>query len=198
MKSMIIVLLSLIWLPAFAQETEGGNTITTFSGDEVTMSVVSARTINVKGKKLNKIVDKPRPLLLNGKDIYNHFWEENEAVYETEAHKKSMEEHTKYQMMIDELAKDEKRNLKEGEYALHLTNMVVNEQGYIVYYETKGLERYHKKLRGTTIAVNNKAAENINTIVQSQVHKMRFTTFVLDNTPRAYIGSFTYFFIVGE
>lgn len=198
MKSIVSALLSFICLPLLAQEKEGGNTITTFSGDEVTMSVVSARTINIKGKKVEKVVDKPRPLLLNGKEIYNHFWEENEAVYETEAHKKSMEEHTKYQMMIDELATEEKKQLKEGEYALHLTNMVVNEQGYIVYYETKGLEQYHKKLRGTTITVNNKAAENINAIIQGQIHKMKFTPFVLNNTPRAYIGSFTYFFIVGE
>lgn len=91
MRSLLIIafmLLASISIARNGNNTLGGETITTFTGDKLTMSVVKERPVHINGKKTARIiVDKPIPVLLNGNKIYYDFWDHNDSITHTKAQK---------------------------------------------------------------------------------------------------------------
>ncbi len=204
MRSLFLITFLLLTGISIAREgnkTAGGETITTFTGDKLTFSVVKERPVNIKGKKtVHLIVDKPVPVLLNGNKIYYHFWDDNDGVYDTKAQKNAIEEHSKYNMMMDKAVEPYKKGLRKGDYVIHLKNMVVSKQGNIVYYETEGLQRFDNKYNSLTnpvlFRVKGKLSENINTVITLPIPKMQFTPLILDGKNMAYLSGFSYYFSI--
>lgn len=102
--------------------------------------------------------------------------------------------------MIDKASEPYKKGLGKGDYVIHLKNMVISEQGKVVYYETEGLQRYDEKYNYLTnpicFRVEGKPSENINMITISFIPQMQFTPLILDGKKMAYLSNFSYYFSI--
>ncbi len=194
----IAALCALFLLSSFRQEKENyGETIVTKRGDEITFTRPKEREVQVGNKLKRKVTtEKPKPVLINGKKIYHHEDDEKDLWKGTEADTKTIEEYLLFRKMIDSAIATEITHLPPGYYQYEMSNMVVDERGYIAYYETKGIVQYHPAsnpfTKPRTTPVNPTSAYIINGIIARQANKIRYTSLIINGEPTAYLTAFGY------
>lgn len=199
-KNIASLLCVLIVLSSFRNENERyGETITTQRGDEITFSRPKEREVVVGKSKVKRVTtEPPTPILLNGKKIHYFKDDHHDSLRELTVFQKAVDDYRTFQKMIDSAIVKEKAHLPVGYYKYELTNMVVDERGYIAYYETKGILQHHPATnpftKPVTIAVNPTSAYIINGIIAKQVNRMRYTPLIISGTPTPYFSSFEYGF----
>lgn len=192
------LLCTLLLFSSFRHERESyGETIVTTRGDEITFSKPKEREVLVGNKVKRKVTtEKPKPVLINGKKIYHHEDDEKNQWKDTEADIKTVEEYLFFRKMIDSAIAKEIAHLPPGYYQYEMSNMVVDERGYIAYYETKGIVQYHPAsnpfTKHRTTPVNRTSAYIINGIIARQANKMRYTPLIINGKPIAYLTAFGY------
>ncbi len=139
-------LCALLLFSSFRNEHERyGETIITQRGDEITFSKPKEREVVVGKSKIKRSVttEPPVPILLNGKRIHQFKDDpDNDRLRELDAFKEAANDYRMFQKMIDSAIAKEMAHLPVGYYKYELTNMVVDERGYIAYYETVGIRQY--------------------------------------------------------
>jgi|GEM_PF-4269947 len=186
---------------AFEKESREAIVITTKNGDKITMGPVADRKINVanKGESWIAAIEKPRPALLNGKEIFyykmNPDW--GIIVRHTEAFKKTYEDYKKIDDEIDAALADIRAILPRGNYKFEAKDLVVNEAGQIVYYDSKGITKYEYGANvfsaHITLDMNEAQAEQINNIIIAILEQSSVTPFKIDGAVTPYLSSFTYY-----
>ncbi len=174
-----------------------GETIITQRGDEITFSIPKEREVIVGNKVKRKVTtEKPKPVLINGEKIYHHEDDEKDRWKGTEADIKTVDEYRLFRKMIDSAIATEIGHLPPGYYQYEMSNMVVDERGYIAYYETKGIVQYHPAsnpfTKSRTTPVNPTSAYIINGIIARQANKMRYTPLIINDESIAYLTAFGY------
>lgn len=203
MKKIIIVLSVAYAVNTNAGEKNNqGTIITTHRGDEITMSIVPERKVNIQNSATTKVIaiGKPEPVLLNGKEIHKFTEEDFSKITTRENIKVWGDEYVKFNTMLDAIIEEEKKLLPPGKYTYKLNQMVVDEYGYIAYYETEGIKlcvNGANQFTKTTTSLEDQAiASAINNKIAPAIDKMRYTPFILDGKARAYISSHGYTFTV--
>ncbi|HEY9176565.1 MAG TPA: hypothetical protein VIN07_02695 [Flavipsychrobacter sp.] len=190
----------LIVFSSFRNETERyGETITTQRGDEITFSRPKEREVVVGKSKVRRVTtEPPTPILLNGKKIHYFKDDHQDSLRELDVFQKAIDDYRTFQKMINSAIAKEKAHLPVGYYKYELTSMVVDERGYIAYYETKGILQHHPATnpftKPVTIPVNPTSAYIINGIIAKQVSRMRYTPLIVNGMPTPYFSSFEYGF----
>lgn len=195
-------LCALLLFSSFRNEHERyGETIITQRGDEITFSKPKEREVMVGKSKIKRSVttEPPVPILLNGKRIHQFKDDpDNDRLRELDAFKEAANDYRMFQKMIDSAIAKEMAHLQTGYYKYELTNMVVDEKGYIAYYETKGIFRHNPATnpftKPATFPVNPTSAYIINGIIAKQANRMRYTPLVMNGFPTPYLSSFQYGF----
>jgi hypothetical protein len=100
------------------------------------------RGVNVSNSQICKIIEygKPIPLQLNGKEIYYYKDHPDDDLYSFKEKDTWMSEYLVLNKTLEDVFHTEINNLPKGVYYdLKIENIVINETGRIVYYETNGL-----------------------------------------------------------
>lgn len=198
-KYFLLALPCILMLSSFHHEDEVyGETIITRRGDELTFSKPKEREVVVGKSKTRRTVttEEPVPVLLNGKKIYHFKRGDSEWLVWTEAYKNATREFYLLRDMIDSAIGKEVENLQPGDCQYEMSNMVVDERGYITYYETEGIERYvpapNPFTKPATFPVNPTSAYIINGIIARLANKMRYTPLIINGELSAYLTGFNY------
>lgn len=196
------LLCAFVLFSSFRNEYERyGETIITQRGDEITFSKPKEREVVVGKSKIKRSVttEPPVPILLNGKRIYNLMdYPDKDRTKDSTLFNIGSREYTIFREMIELAIAGEMSNLLKGDYICMVTNLVVNDKGYIAYYETEGLQKHlfsgNPFNKPRTQPINPTSAYIINHIIDKQAGKMRFTPLLIDGKATPYLTSFTFHF----
>ena len=196
-----LFLCALFVFSSFRQEKERyGKTLITQRGDEITFSKPKEREVVVGKSNIKRIVttEASMPVLLNGKEIYNlENYPDMDRTKDSMLFKIMEREYTILNKMIKNAISGEMANLPKGDYICEVKNLVIDERGYIAYYETEGIKEYifdgNPFNKPRTLPINPTSAYIIKGIIGKQAWKMRFTPLVIAGRVTPYLTEFTYY-----
>lgn len=195
-------LCALFLLSSFRQEKENyGETIVTKRGDEITFSKPKERHAVVSNSNIKRTIATERsvPALLNGKRIYD--LKKHPDVDRTKDSTKFLVKHHTYELLHNALANaisKEMGYLANGNYICELNNVVVDEKGFIAYYETEGLLKHifngNPFNKPRTQPINPTSAYIIRLIIEKQTYKMKFNPLIINGEPTPYLTKFAFYY----
>lgn len=123
-----------------AQPTQLGRTFATYTGDSITMSKPKVRVANINGRAYTKKLQAEReiPILLNGDSI--HYFTHENYYKGDKINEQLMEDFHRLGAKIDAMINEYVDSLPSGVYSISIKHLVVNTEGRIVYFDTKGIE----------------------------------------------------------
>lgn len=190
-----------------------GETLITRTGDALIMSAEQTRRVKIGGNIKEVTVKKPVPLVLNGVDIYHPppskdttddstmFSMINSVPVRTNGYvdsnylKVSISAYTAVYAMVDSCIDEFDNMLKSGHYSITLNNVVVNEKGHIVYYETDGLKGHpgqnymHLVKRDGFTEIPEPLTEQFALRLKIMLHDVQLGIFMHNNLPTPYYCS---------
>ncbi|MBW7912796.1 MAG: hypothetical protein H3C54_03645 [Taibaiella sp.] len=192
----------LIAFSSFRNERERyGETIITQRGDEVTFSKPKEREVIVRNVNTKRTIATERsvPALLNGKRIYD--LKKYPDVDRTKDSTKFLVTQHTYELLHNALANaisKEMGYLANGNYICELNNVVVDENGFIAYYESKGLLKHifdgNPFNKPRTQPINSTSTYIIKRIIDNQVNKLQFRPLAINGDATPYLTRFTFYF----
>lgn len=200
MRITFYILLCCISMQCYAQQT--GEVIVTERGDTITMSAVPQRRVNISNTNAKVVmpVGHTRPLLLNGIKIYR--FEDDTTEYEwggfDEQYKQMIEHHNQFKSMLHDATQNVRKQLPDGDYIVEMKNMVVDENGIVVYYETEGLKKYkpgpNPHARFFTLPTPEAQSEMIKDILARTIIGSKLTHYSPKGKAIPYLTSYNYYF----
>lgn len=200
MRTILYILLCCISMQCFAQQA--GEVIITERGDTITMSAVPQRSVNISNTNAKVVmpVGHTRPLLLNGVKIYR--FEDDSTEYEwggfDEEYKLMIERYNQYKAKLNEATQNVRKQLPDGDYIVEMKNMVVDENGIVVYYETEGLKKYkpgpNPHARYFTLPTPEAQSEMIKDILARTIIGSKLTPYSPQGKAMPYLTSYNYYF----
>lgn len=188
------MLIPLLCLPLIAS-AQSNKVILTPKGDEITMNNPKERKLNIQGKLQQVTTEKPIPYLLNGRKIFS-YKDESKVQYTFRDVNLWTEDDTRFNKTIEAAIKPLLDKLPIGDYEYMLKNMVVDEKGYIAYYETNGFTRYKPMERmhqnRTRIEMPEDIATEIDNKIAAVVRSFCYRPFTVNNETLPYLGSKVY------
>lgn len=178
-----------------------GETVITKRGDEVTFSKPKEREVIItnSNKKRTIAIERSAPALLNGKRIYD--LKKYPDLDRTKDSTKFLVMHHAYETFHDCIANaisGEMNYLQRGNYICEINNVVVNENGFIAYYETEGLLKHifdgNPFNKPRTQPINPTSSYIIKQIIDHQVNKIQFRSLVINGDVTPYLTRFTFYF----
>ncbi|MBS1773023.1 MAG: hypothetical protein JST82_09180 [Bacteroidetes bacterium] len=206
MKLFFAISLAFTSLSCIASTVDTGQVITTPNGDVIVMSKPKTKLAKVITPEICKeetvTIDKPRPVLLNGKEIYFYKDHPNDEITDIKSIELWTTEYKKFQDLLKVAIKAEMKLLPEGFYECRINNMVVSEAGKIVYFETNGISRLkpgksmhrNEGYLDIPLEIRNTADEKLT----NAIGDMHYTPFIFHEKATPYLGSYTFSFEVGN
>ncbi|OSZ82889.1 hypothetical protein CAP35_06405 [Chitinophagaceae bacterium IBVUCB1] len=199
-KATLLLLCLYAYAATATDKTPNGKTITTEKGDVIVFSSTTTKEMHIANTNERKVVDygTPQPVLLNGKEIYYVMDDKPDTVNNFRNSKMWIEDHIRIWQAFDKIIKIEKQKLPAGSYEMVFKDLIINEQGNVVYYTTNGIvrrkqqERLHVKTARLTIP--SKLEETINTKLKDAMSQQQYTPLLIANKPVAYYNYHTYSF----
>lgn len=195
-------LCALLLFSSFRQVKESyGETIITMRGDEITFSKPKEQHAVVGNSNIKRTIATERsvPALLNGKRIYD--LKKYPDVDRTKDSTKFLVTHHTYELLHNALANaisKEMGYLANGNYICELNNVVVDEKGFIAYYQTEGLLKHifdgNPFNKPRTQPINPTSAYIIKRIIDNQVNKLRIGPLVINGDATPYLTRFSVYF----
>lgn len=200
MKYLLTISLAATAALAYAKDNgPHGRVIITNKGDKIMMEPMHDRTVHIANKDVSSTVTvgDQRPLLLNGKEIY-YFKDHKEDPFGLEEMKLWKNEYAKLNEQIDKTLAEEKKQLPDGYYEYRIEQMVVDEQGAIVYYQPKSLVRLIlKEDKIVPAEIPAASAQIVEEKIKSILNTYRYTPFMHQGKATPYLSSYSYLFNVG-
>lgn len=200
MRIVALLLLSLCTMQASATDKIAiGKTITTEKGNVIIFSAITTKELHIANTNEQRTVEygEPKPILLNGKDIY-YVGDKNDTVNNCRNIQIWIGDHVKAWKIFDKELKKEKRQLPKGSYEVMFKDVVINEQGNIVYFRTAGIvrrnfsERLHVKPARLPIADNTE--KRINDKLIKSIEKLQYAPLMIGGNATPYYNHLTYSF----
>jgi hypothetical protein len=202
MKRIGILALALITLNSYAVDNNSiGKTITTPKGDVIAFSAIGNKAAHIANDNTTKVIayGEEKPILLNGREIY-YVKDENDTVDNFRNWQQWIDAHITAEKRLNDAIKKEKKQLPAGTYYYIMKNMVINEQGKLVYYETDGIVR--RKLTETTkqhpgrLTIPENLEQNVNDKLKAAANRLTYTTMIVGGKATAYYNRHTFTFSV--
>jgi|GEM_PF-3582649 len=204
MKRISLLVLTLLTLNSFAVDNNSnGKTITTPKGDVINFSALGSKSMHIANRNRNttKTVayGEEKPILLNGATIY-YVGDENDSVNNVHNWKDWIDAHIAAEKKLNDAIKKEKKQLPKGSYYYTMKNMVINENGDLVYYETDGIVR--RKYSETTLQHPGRLMipvaleQKVNDKLKTTADKLSYTTMIVGGKATAYYNYYTLTFSV--
>lgn len=200
MRIVALLLLSLCKMQASATDKIAkGKTITTEKGNVIIFSATTTKELHIANKNEQRTVEygEPKPILLNGKEIY-YVGDKNDTVNNCRNIQIWIGDHVKAWEVFDKELKKEKRQLPKGSYEVMFKDVVINEQGKIVYFHTAGIvrrkfsERLHVKPARLPIADNSE--KRVNDKLIKSIEKLQYAPLMIGGNATPYYNHLTYSF----
>lgn len=202
MKRIIILALTLFTINCYAVDITGtGKTITTTKGDVISFSAIGSKPIHIANSNTTKTIayGEEKPILLNGNSIY-YVKDENDSINSARNWQQWIDAHIAAEKKLNDAVKKEKKQLPKGTYYYTMKNMVINEKGELVYYETDGIvrRRYSETTRQKPgrLLIPEKLETDVNNKLKATADKLTYTTMIVGGEATAYYNYYTFTFSV--
>lgn len=178
-----------------------GETVITKRGDEVTFSKPKEREVIVHNSNTKRTIatERSAPALLNGKRIYD--LKKYPDIDRTKDSTKFLVTHYAYELLHDAIANaisKEMTYLPRGNYICEINNVVVDEKGFIAYYETEGLLKHifdgNPFNKPRTQPINPTSTYIIRLIIEKQTYKMKFNPLIINGERTPYLTKFSFYY----
>ena len=200
MKTVQFILFCCIAIQCYAQQPSPSAVIITEHGDTITMSTPKERTMRINGTTTTTLLSERRPHLLNNRIIY--YFGDDTSIHKTKhdaAYYDSMNNtYNRVKNMLDNATAMVRKQLPDGDYIVDIINMVVNEQGKIVYYEVGDVKKHiktnHPLSQYSTQQTPEIQSSIIRQIVSTTIKDIQYVPYVRENAPTPYVTHFIYSF----
>lgn len=202
MKRIIVLALTLLTINCYAVDNTGiGKTITTTKGDVISFSPIGTKPVHIANSNTTKTIaySEEKPILLNGNAIY-YVKSGDDTIDNSRNWEQWIDAHIAAEKKLNDAVKKEKKQLPKGTYYYSMKNMVINEKGELVYYETDGIVR--RKYSETTrhkpgrLLIPEKLEKNVNDKLKATADKLTYTTMIVGGKATAYYNYYTFTFSV--
>lgn len=202
MKRIIVLALTLLTINCYAVDNTGiGKTITTTKGDVISFSPIGTKPVHIANSNTTKTIayGEEKPILLNGNAIY-YVKSGDDTIDNSRNWEQWIDAHIAAEKKLNDAVKKEKKQLPKGTYYYSMKNMVINEKGELVYYETDGIVR--RKYSETTrhkpgrLLIPEKLEKNVNDKLKATADKLTYTTMIVGGKATAYYNYYTFTFSV--
>ncbi len=201
MRIVALLLLSLCTIQASATDKiANGKTITTEKGDVIVFSATTTKELHIANTNEQRTVEygQPKPILLNGKEIYYIKDRKTDTVNNFRNGQIWVADHVNACNVFDKEIKKEKKQLATGSYEIVFKDVVINEQGKIVYFRTEGIVRRkhidRQHVKPAMLPLSDNIAKAINNKLTHSIGKLEYTPLMIAGNATPYYNYLTYSF----
>ncbi len=202
MKRIISLAVALFTINCYAIDNTGtGKTITTPKGDVISFSAIGSKPVHIANSNTTKTIayGEEKPILLNGNAIY-YVKSGDDTIDNSRNWQQWIDAHIAAEKKLNDAVKKERKQLPKGTYYYTMKNMVINEKGELVYYETDGIvrRRYSETTRHKPgrLLIPEKLEKNVNDKLKATTDKLTYTTMIAGGKATAYYNYYTFTFSV--
>lgn len=174
--------------------------IVTGTGDTITLEPQRLRIARVNNVEKKIMISSSVPMLLNGKKIYDYH---NDTAQDSEQKYKAQFDSVyaglnRITYLLDSVTATTRRQLPDGYYHLEVKNIIVDERGRLVYFETGDLKEHYPTANThpqyTAIFIPTVPAEVIKGIVIKTLESAKGHILLKDGKATPNLQNFSYYF----